>query len=258
MGRAMADSRSRALALVPVTVEPDEADVAAEVAAELVGEPGLAEVVTLQRRRAAEVSVGDEQSLFVDTLAEYQWARDVAGLAASTLDKLIQPIVEICQYYGVVPWRLTPRQVDRYFAGPGKRGRSTLRQDQPHRRLLRVPRAALRRRDRPPVRGRGGLADRPVQSAPAPRRVRPAGAALSAGTAGVFLALPLFPWVQRLSSVPVSRLIALAGSRRGKVLDGGSGSQRAVPVRERAEGQALLRGAARAVRGRAGQGVPRG
>src|SRR6266511_2521638 len=157
MGRAMADSRSRALALVPVTVEPDEADVAAEVAAELVGEPGLAEVVTLQRRRAAEVSVGDEQSLFVDTLAEYQWARDVAGLAASTLDKLIQPIVEICQYYGVVPWRLTPRQVDRYFAGPGKRGRSTLRQDQPHRRLFRVPRAALRRRDRPPVRGRGGL-----------------------------------------------------------------------------------------------------
>src|SRR6266508_38305 len=223
MGRAMADSRSRALALVPVTVEPDEADVAAEVASELVGEPGLAEVVTLQCRRAAEVSVGDEQSLFVDTLAEYQWARDVAGLAASTLDKLIQPIVEICQYYGVVPWRLTPRQVDRYFAGPGKRGRSTLRQDQPHRRLL-----------------------------------RPAGAALSAGTAGVFLALPLFPWVQRLSSVPVSRLIALAGSRRGKVLDGGSGSERAVPVRERAEGQALLRGAARAVRGRAGQGVPRG
>src|SRR6266511_1429561 len=125
MGRAMADSRSRALALVPVTVEPDEADVAAEVAAELVGEPGLAEVVTLQRRRAAEVSVGDEQSLFVDTL--------------------VQPIVELCQYYGVVPWRLTPRQVDRYFAGPGKRGRSTLRQDQPHRRLLRVPRAALRR-----------------------------------------------------------------------------------------------------------------
>src|SRR6266511_1724700 len=127
MGRAMADSRSRALALVPATAEPNEAGVAAEVAAELVGEPGLADVVTLQRRRAAEVSAGDEQSLFVDTLAEYQWARDVAGLAASTLDKLVQPIVEICQYYGVAPWRLTPRQVDRYFAGPGKRGRLTLR-----------------------------------------------------------------------------------------------------------------------------------
>src|SRR6266508_6526423 len=136
MCRVMAHSRSRTLALVSATAEPDEADVTAKVTAELVGEPALADVVTLQRRRAAEVSAGDEQSFFLDTLAEYQWARDVAGLAASTLDKLVQPIVEICQYYGVVPWRLTARQVDRYFAGPGKRGRSTLRQDQPHRRLL--------------------------------------------------------------------------------------------------------------------------
>jgi integrase/recombinase XerC len=127
MCRTMADSKSCTLALVPVSVQPDEAEVPAEVAAELAGEPGLADVVTLQRRRAAELSTSDEQSFFLDTLAEYQWARDVAGLAASTLDKLLQPIVEICQYYGVVPWRLTPRQVDRYFAGPGKRGRLTLR-----------------------------------------------------------------------------------------------------------------------------------
>jgi hypothetical protein len=47
----------------------------------------------------------------------------------------------------------------------------------------------------------------------------------------------------------VPGLIASAGSRRGRVSGGRTGSQRAVPVRERAEGQALLRGAARAVRG---------
>jgi integrase len=120
----MADSRSRTLSLVPTTVE-SHGD---ELAAELASEPGLADVVTLERRRAAAISVGDEQSFFLDTLAEYQWARDVAGLAASTLDQLVKPVIEVCQHYGVVPWRLTPRQVDRYFAGPGKRGRSTLRQ----------------------------------------------------------------------------------------------------------------------------------
>jgi integrase len=91
-------------------------------------EAGLADVVTLERRRAAEVSAGDEQSLFLDTLAEYQWARDVAGLAASSLDTLVRPIVEICEHYGLVAWRLTPRHVDRYFAGAGKRAHSTVRQ----------------------------------------------------------------------------------------------------------------------------------
>ena len=30
--------------------------------------------------------------------------------------------------FGAMPWRLTSRQVDLYFAGPGKRGRSTMRQ----------------------------------------------------------------------------------------------------------------------------------
>ncbi len=91
-------------------------------------EPGLAEVLTLQRRRAAETSAGGEESVFLDTVAEYQWARDVAGLAASTLDRLVKPVIEICEHYGVVAWRLSPRQVDKYFAGPGKRGRSTVRQ----------------------------------------------------------------------------------------------------------------------------------
>jgi integrase/recombinase XerC len=91
-------------------------------------EPGLADVVALQRRKAAEVSDGDEESFFLDTLAEYQWARDAAGLAATTLDRLTKPVLEICEHYGLAPWRLTPRHVDKYFAGVGKRGGSTVRQ----------------------------------------------------------------------------------------------------------------------------------
>lgn len=116
----MSDSGSRRLSLVPSTALP--------AGDEPLVEPGLAEVVTLQRRKAAKASEGDEESFYLDTLAEYQWARDVAGLAATTLDRLIKPVVEICEHYGVVAWRLTPRQVDHYFAGPGKRGRSTVRQ----------------------------------------------------------------------------------------------------------------------------------
>jgi len=91
-------------------------------------EPGLADVVTLGRCQAAEISDGGEECFFLDTLAEYQWARDAAGLAATTLDRLTKPVLEICEHYGLPPWRLTPRQVDKYFAGEGKRGRSTLRQ----------------------------------------------------------------------------------------------------------------------------------
>ncbi|MGW1160930.1 tyrosine-type recombinase/integrase [Streptomyces sp. NPDC002519] len=97
-------------------------------AQEPVLEPGLADIVTLQRRQSAALTDGDEESFFLDTVAEYQWARDAAGLAVTTLDRLVKPIIEICQHYDLVPWRLTPRQVDRYFAGPGKRGRSTVRQ----------------------------------------------------------------------------------------------------------------------------------
>ncbi|MFF2819630.1 tyrosine-type recombinase/integrase [Kitasatospora cineracea] len=90
-------------------------------------ETGLADVVTLQRRREARLSAEDEEGFFVETLSEYQWARDAAGLAPTTLDKLVKPVIEICDFYGVVPWRLTPREVDRYFAGAGKRGHSTTR-----------------------------------------------------------------------------------------------------------------------------------
>ncbi len=122
----MSDSRSRLLSVVQPATPVGLAE-EAPVGGPLL-EPGLADVVTLQRRKAAEVSDGDEESFFVDTLAEYQWARDAAGLAATTLDRLTRPVLEICEHYGLAPWRLTPRQVDQYFAGPGKRARSTVRQ----------------------------------------------------------------------------------------------------------------------------------
>ncbi|MFD7163726.1 tyrosine-type recombinase/integrase [Streptomyces violascens] len=90
-------------------------------------EEGLADVLTLQRRAAESASPEAEQDLFQDTLAEYCWARDVAGLAATTLSTLVQPVIEVCTFYGVVPWQLTPRSLDQYFAGPGKRKHTTVR-----------------------------------------------------------------------------------------------------------------------------------
>lgn len=105
----MSDSGSRRLSLLSPTTPPADD--------EPIVEPELAEVVALQRRKAAGASGGDEEALYLDTLAEYQWARDVAGLAATTLDRLVRPVVEICEHYGVVAWHLTPRQVDHYFAG---------------------------------------------------------------------------------------------------------------------------------------------
>jgi integrase/recombinase XerC len=62
------------------------------------------------------------------TRSRYQWARDAAGLAPTSITDLIKPVIEVCEYYGTLPWRLTPREVDKYFAGPGKRARSTLRE----------------------------------------------------------------------------------------------------------------------------------
>ncbi|MCX5345805.1 tyrosine-type recombinase/integrase [Streptomyces atratus] len=89
------------------------------------GQAGLADVLTLQRRAFESSTPADERTLFQDTLAEYCWARDVAGLAAKTLQTLVAPVLEICTFYDVVPWRLTSRELDRYFAGPGKPGRHT-------------------------------------------------------------------------------------------------------------------------------------
>lgn len=78
------------------------------------------------------MSAEDEESFFVDALTEYQWARDSAGLAPSTIDQLIKPVIEVCDFYGTVPWHLTPREVDKYFAGPGKRAHNTHRQKLNH------------------------------------------------------------------------------------------------------------------------------
>lgn len=48
-------------------------------------------MLLLQRRYAGGTCEEDEQLFFMDTLVEYQWARDVAGLASSTLDGLTKP-----------------------------------------------------------------------------------------------------------------------------------------------------------------------
>lgn len=88
---------------------------------------GLADVASLQRRITATVDPADESAFYYDTLAEYGWARDVAGLAPSSVLTILKPVLELCAYFDCVPWRLTPRQFDMYFAGPGKRHPSTIR-----------------------------------------------------------------------------------------------------------------------------------
>ncbi|MFD8650919.1 tyrosine-type recombinase/integrase [Streptomyces mirabilis] len=90
-------------------------------------EEGLADVLTLQRRGFHPSSRDAEEALYQDTLAEYCWARDVAGLAATTLNQLVQPVIEVCTFHGVLPWELSSRMLDQYFAGPGKRAHSTVR-----------------------------------------------------------------------------------------------------------------------------------
>lgn len=103
---------------------PPSAVIGEQAPVALAGEPGLADVVTFGRQRPGQAPPDDEERFFADSLAEYQWARDVAGLAPSTLGRLIRPVIEVCEHYGLVPWRLTPRHVDRYFSGPGSgRGR---------------------------------------------------------------------------------------------------------------------------------------
>jgi hypothetical protein len=84
----MSDSGIRAPSLASTDVEPEPRACAS---GPLQFEPGLAYVVTLERRRATDIGEGDEQAFFLDTIAEYQWARDVAGLVASSLQNLVQP-----------------------------------------------------------------------------------------------------------------------------------------------------------------------
>lgn len=109
-----------------ITVLRPELSDAGSDSAERRGAAGaLAEVVPFGRpgRRSPD----DAQSYFVDTLAEYRWARDAAGLAPGTLENLIQPIIEIADYFETQPWNLAPQDIDRYFAGPGKHAPSTVR-----------------------------------------------------------------------------------------------------------------------------------
>jgi hypothetical protein len=88
---------------------------------------GLADVQVLQRRAAAQTHAVDEQGFYLETVSEYLWARDVAGFAPRTLEKLVRPVMELCSFYDLVPWRLTPRHVDQFHAGQGRRARSTVR-----------------------------------------------------------------------------------------------------------------------------------
>ncbi|WP_323183216.1 MULTISPECIES: hypothetical protein [Streptomyces] len=119
----MADSGTRWLTLV----QPPAPDTAPEEPVLPPVDTGLADVVTLQRRAGATVTDGDAEAFFQDTLMEYLWARDVAGLAPTTLHRQVQPVVEVCDFYNLPPWMITPRHLDQYFAGAGRRATSTLR-----------------------------------------------------------------------------------------------------------------------------------
>lgn len=120
----MSDSSTRRFSLVGSAPPPDTGGKNAGPSA---GPSGLADVVTLQSRAASLADSDDERSFFQDTLAEYGWARDVAGLAPTTQQGLFQPILEVCGVYDAVPWRLNSRKIDCYFAGPGKRAGPTIR-----------------------------------------------------------------------------------------------------------------------------------
>ncbi|MFD5713652.1 hypothetical protein ACFWHW_25295 [Streptomyces pharetrae] len=83
MCRFVDETRSRRLSLVPrPAVAPSESSPPEE---------GLADVLALQRRAAAISDSADEIAIFYDAVAEYTWARDVAGLAATTLGRLRAP-----------------------------------------------------------------------------------------------------------------------------------------------------------------------
>lgn len=120
----MRDSGSRRR-LTLLTGQPEDGDAQGSGG---LRDSGLADVQVLQRRAAAQTDAVDEQGFYLDTVSEYLWARDVAGLAPTTLENLVRPVMELCSFYDLVPWRLTPRHVDRFYAGQGRRrARSTVR-----------------------------------------------------------------------------------------------------------------------------------
>ncbi|WP_329448841.1 hypothetical protein OG906_37860 (plasmid) [Streptomyces sp. NBC_01426] len=50
-----------------------------------------------------------------------------ARLPASSISRLVKPVIELCEHHDIVPWHLTPAAGDRCFAGRGKRARTTVR-----------------------------------------------------------------------------------------------------------------------------------
>ncbi|GAA1912810.1 hypothetical protein GCM10009837_41830 [Streptomyces durmitorensis] len=84
-------------------------------------------MLTLGSQRGAGSGTDGQRAYFFDTLAEYQWAQDAAGLMPATIDQLVKPVIEVCDHYDLVPWELAPKHVDQYFAGLGKRARGTVR-----------------------------------------------------------------------------------------------------------------------------------
>jgi integrase/recombinase XerC len=64
----VAESGSRLLSVVQPVTSPDPAETPATGPP---AEPGLADVVTLQRRKAAEIDGGAEESFFLDTLCQF-------------------------------------------------------------------------------------------------------------------------------------------------------------------------------------------
>ncbi|MFF8873362.1 hypothetical protein [Streptomyces massasporeus] len=115
----MEESETRRLALLPTRASQNDDPLSS-------GMP-LVDVFTLHGRRSASSDPADERAFFLDVLAEYQWARDAAGLMPGTIDKLVKPVIELRDHYATVPWRIEPKHLDRYFAGVGKRARSTVR-----------------------------------------------------------------------------------------------------------------------------------
>ncbi|MFD7246823.1 DNA ligase-like domain-containing protein [Streptomyces massasporeus] len=87
----MEESETRRLALLPTHASQNE-DLLSS------GMP-LADVFTLHGQRSASPDPADERAFFLDVLAEYQWARDAAGLMPGTIDKLVKPVIELCDHY---------------------------------------------------------------------------------------------------------------------------------------------------------------
>ncbi|WAM16332.1 hypothetical protein [Rhodococcus sp. JS3073] len=97
----MTDSDTRRFSVIHGGSSPSR-----NVDADLLADHDRADVVALHRVRFRGSGGDDEEyRFFVDTVAEYQWARDAAGLARRTLDHSVSPLIEVCDFS--VWWRGT-------------------------------------------------------------------------------------------------------------------------------------------------------